>query len=274
MKKVSLARRLTGFLSFILLLAFLLVCAGALVVTIKSKKDSTGAVEIKGYRLLNVDSDSMAACELTDVSNYEIKSIPLRSLVVVQSVPKDPVEADAWYSQLKVGDVLTFQYVYHDRIIITHRIVSIEPDTEYGGYIIRLEGDNKLSEDGQLTQEIRTGDVNSLNYVMGKVVRQNFLIGFFISVLKEPIGVVLAIIVPCFVFILIEIIKVVNRSHDESNQKVTEMAEAERMAAMRRQDQKDRALYGTLIGFGVISLLGNWMTARNNNRNSYPRRRR
>ena len=89
MKKTSFGSRMLGFLSFILLLAFLITCALALVVTIKSKKDSTGAVEIKGHRLLNVDSDSMAACELTDVSNYEIKSIPLRSLIVVESVPKN-----------------------------------------------------------------------------------------------------------------------------------------------------------------------------------------
>ena len=170
--------------------------------------------------------------------------------------------------------MLTFQYVYHDRIIITHRIVSIEPDPEYGGYIIRLEGDNKLSEDGQLTQEIRTGDTNSLNYVLGKVVRQNFMFGFFISVLKEPIGVVLAIIVPCFLFILIEIFKVVNRSHAAQSQKVTEVAEAERMAAMQRQGAKDRALFGALIGLGALSVIGNWMTANRFNRNSNSRRRR
>ena len=261
MKKRSVFKCVMSVVSFLLLIAFLAACTFALVITIQAKKDSTGSVEIQGYRLMNVDSDSMASCEETDVSGYEIKSIPLRSMIVIESVPKDAAAADAWYASLKVGDVLTFQYVYHDQLIITHRITSIMPDEENGGYTIYLAGDNKESASAQLTQVIHTADSSSLNYVIGKVVKQNFLFGFFISILKEPIGVVLAIIVPCFLFILIEIVKVVNLSHAEQSEKAARMAEAEKQAALRRQRQRDGKLLGTVIGIGALSLFGNWLTA-------------
>lgn len=259
-------------ISFLLLLAFLAACALALIITIRAKKDSTGSVEIRGYRLMNVESDSMAQCDQTDVSGYEIKSIPLRSMIVIESVPEDAAAADAWYASLKVGDVLTFQYVYHDQLIITHRITSIAPDGENGGYTIYLAGDNKESTSAQLTQVIHTADSSSLNYVIGKVVKQNFLFGFFISVLKEPIGVVLTIIVPCFLFILIEIVKVVNFSHAEQSEKAAQLAEAEKQAALKRQRQRDGKLLGTVIGIGALSLFGNWLTARRVNNIHYASR--
>ena len=49
----------------------------ALVVSITSKKDSDGTATVFGYQLRFVQSDSMAACALTDVSGYDIKSIPV-----------------------------------------------------------------------------------------------------------------------------------------------------------------------------------------------------
>ena len=39
-------------------------------------------------------------------------------------------EAKAWYADLKVGDVLTFKYVYVRQETITHRIIDIEEKNE------------------------------------------------------------------------------------------------------------------------------------------------
>ena len=50
---------------------------------------------------------------------------------------------------VKVGDVLTFRYVYATQVTITHRITSITEEAN-GEFIIELAGDNKNSEDGQL----------------------------------------------------------------------------------------------------------------------------
>ena len=145
-------KKMSGTLFNVILYVFLAVCVLSVFLTVFSKKDD-GATEVGGYQLRIVASDSMAACELTDVSAFEIKDIPIRTMVFVEVMPDDPTEADVWYRALKVGDVLTFRYVYSTQVTITHRITSIT-EKETGGFIIELAGDNKTSEDGQLKQVI------------------------------------------------------------------------------------------------------------------------
>ncbi|MBE6699527.1 MAG: hypothetical protein E7584_04740 [Ruminococcaceae bacterium] len=192
----------------IIIYIFLAICVFSVLVTVLSKKDSDGAAEIFGYQMRVVTSDSMAECEHTDVSAYKIKDIPKRSLVFVKMMPQSSAEADAFYRSLQAGDVLTFRYVYTTQITITHRITSItEKDT--GGFIIELAGDNKNSKDTQLTQVIDTSVPNNTNYVLGKVVGHSYLLGLVMNVMKQPVGIVLFIILPCFIIILLEVIKIV-----------------------------------------------------------------
>lgn len=190
---------LDAFIIIVAILAFFI-----LIISIVSKKDDDGTASIFGYQMRFVLSDSMGECDLTDVSNYEIKSIPIKSCVIIEEVPKENQEE--WYSNLKVGDVLTFKYVYTKQETITHRIVNIK-EKETGGYIITLEGDNKLSDSSLLTQEIDTSLDNSYNYVIGKVVGVNYILGLLIYALKNPIGIVLIIIIPCVIIIIFEVIK-------------------------------------------------------------------
>lgn len=231
----------------VLLYLFLAVCVFALVLTISSKKDVDGAAEIFGYQMRVITSDSMAKCELTDVSNYKIKSIPLRSLIFVKRMPQDEREADDWYRSLKVGDVLTFRYVYTNQVTITHRITSIT-EKETGGFLIELAGDNKNSDSGQLIQTIDTSIDNNTNYVIGKVTGQFFLLGFIISLLKTPLGMIFIVIVPCFIIILLEVLKIVGaysaerkkREQEETQKKDTELAELRRrLAQLENQNREE-----------------------------------
>ena len=192
-----------------LLYAFLLICILSVFLTVSSKKEADGAVEVLGYQMRIVTSESMAKSEYTDVSTYRIKDIPLRSMVFVKVMPDDPAEADEFYRSLKVGDVLTFRYVYATQVTITHRIIAItEKDT--GGFVIELAGDNKSAEGGDLTQIIDTSIPNNTNYVIGKVTFQAKLFGAAMSFLMQPIGIVLLIILPCFVIIMLEVLKIAN----------------------------------------------------------------
>ena len=192
----------------VLLYIFIAICIVVLIATVLAKNNSDGAVEIFGYQMRIVTSNSMSECEYTDVSGYEIGDIPLRSMVFIKTAPDDEAELDEWYRALKVGDVLTFRYVYTTRVTITHRITSItERDT--GGFIIELAGDNKSSEFGQMSQVIDTSVPNNTNYVIGKVTGQAYLFGVIMSFLMSPLGIILAIMVPCFVIILLEILKIV-----------------------------------------------------------------
>ena len=203
--KIKKIGKITLSVLFYLFLAF---CVFAVFLTVFSKRGSDGAAEILGYQMRVVTSDSMAKSEYTDVSSYRIKDIPIRSMIFIKCIPEDSAKADDFYRDLQVGDVLTFRYVYTTQVTITHRITSItEKDT--GGFLIELAGDNKNSEDANLTQVIDTSVPNNTNYVIGKVVGSSYLLGSFMNFLKQPAGIVLCIIVPCFIIIMLEVIKIV-----------------------------------------------------------------
>ena len=202
-------KKVTGIAFNCLLYIFLSISIFSVILTVMSRKNSDGSAEMFGYQMRIVTTDSMAECKLTDVSKYKIKSIPVRSMIFVKTVPSDEAEADAWYSRLKVGDVLTFRYVYVNQVTITHRITSIT-EKAGGGYVIELAGDNKNSDSNQLYQTIDTSISDSPNYVIGKVTGQSIALGFITSLTKTPFGIILIISVPCFIVILLEIIKIVS----------------------------------------------------------------
>ena len=221
----------------VLLYIFLAICIFAVFVTVLSKRDSDGAAEVFGYQIRVVTSDSMSESEFTDVAAYKIKDIPIRSMVFVKVMPDDPAKADEFYRSLKVGDVLTFRYVY------TTQVTSItEKDT--GGFIIELAGDNKNSEDGQLVQVIDTSIPNNTNYVIGKVTGQAYLLGLLMSFLMQPVGIILLIIVPCFIIILLEVLKIAKvlgadkkkREQEEKQKKDDELEELRsKLAALEKE---------------------------------------
>ena len=207
----------------VLLYIFLAICIFAVFITVTAKRDIDGAAEIFGYQVRVVTSESMAECELTDVSEYDIKSIPIRSMVFVQVMPdalEDPDAANEWYRSLKEGDVLTFRYVVTTKQeTITHRITNIE-EKKTGGFIIELAGDNKTSEDGQLTQVIDTSIPNNTDYVIGKVVGQSYPLGFVMSYM-DPYGIIIVIVV-CAIIIMMEIVKIVKMLSGDRKKKAQE----------------------------------------------------
>ena len=222
----------------ILLYVFLAICIFLVFITVLSKRGTDGTAEIFGYQMRVVTSDSMSKCEHTDVSDFQIKDIPIRSMVFVKVMPDDPTKTDEWYRSLQVGDVLTFRYVYATQVTITHRITSIT-EKETGGFVIELAGDNKNSDNGQLYQTIDTSIPNNTNYVIGKVTGQAYLLGVIMSFLMMPVGIVCVIIVPCFIIILIEVAKIVKtltsdkkkREQEEKAQKDKELEELRRKLA-------------------------------------------
>ena len=189
-----------------ILYLFLALCVFSVILTLLSNKSPDGAAEIFGYQMRIVTSNSMEECEFTDVSQYDIKDIPVRSMVFVDTVPKDQKEAEEWYASLKVGDVLTFRYVYTSQITITHRITSITP--KEGGYIIELAGDNRNANASQLYQTIDTSKTNSTNYIIGRVTGTTYILGVIMSLLTTSIGLICSVIIPCFIIILLEISKI------------------------------------------------------------------
>ncbi|MBQ7292316.1 MAG: hypothetical protein IJW79_01105 [Clostridia bacterium] len=217
------AKKIISIVSNILLYLFLAICIFSVFVTVFSKRDSDGAAEVFGYQMRVVTTDSMAKCELTDVSDFRIKSLPVGTLLFIKTMPEDEAKADEWYSKVEEGDVLTFKYVYDRQVVITHRVTDVD-QKDGGGYIIKLEGDNKNSNSDQLTQVIDTSIKGSTNYVIGEVVAKSFLLGFVINLLKSPIGIIFILIVPCLIIIFLEIIKIIGVFSADKKQKEEEAA--------------------------------------------------
>lgn len=245
----GIAKKIFKIVSNVLLYLFLAIAVLCVIFTLVAGRDSDGAANLFGYQMRIVTTDSMAACDQTDVSSFDIKSIPSRSLVFVEKVPESAEAAKAWYSSLKVGDVLTFRYVYTTQVTITHRITSITPKGE--GYVIELEGDNKSADSESMTQVIDTTEQNSPNYVIGKVVGHSYFFGFLLSLLRQPIGIVLLVIVPCFIIILLEVIRIVGvvngdrkqREQEEKKQKDMEIELLkERLAALEQTQNESTAI--------------------------------
>lgn len=232
----------------VLVYIFLAICIFSVFITVLSKRDDDGAAEIFGYQMRVVTSSSMEKCELTDVSKFEIKDIPVRSMIFVKVVPDDHAEADKFYSSLKVGDVLTFRYVIQGRqVTITHRITAIT-EKETGGFIIKLAGDNKNSDEGQLEQIIDTSISGSTDYVIGKVMGQFYPLGLVMSFLMQPVGIILLIILPCAIIILMEVLKIIKvfaaekkaQEEEEKAQKDNELEELRRRLAELEQVKVDQ----------------------------------
>lgn len=231
----------------IIMYLFMIVCMFGIIIAIFSKKDVDNTAILFGHQMRVVETPSMEECELTDVSKYDIKSLPVKTLIFIEVVPEDEQKKEKWYADLEIGDVLTFKYLYIRQETITHRIIDIiKKDT--GGYLIYLEGDNKDSEEGVLTQIIDTSVSESPNYVVGKVVGQSYPLGLLIYALKSPIGLIFIILIPCAVIIIFEIIKIINvfsaekKAKEKENQQkqLDELEELKKKIAQLESEKENK----------------------------------
>ncbi len=200
----------------VILYSFIILAILFLYVVIKSKKNND-VVSIMNHQIRIVTSESMEKGS-KETNQYKIKSLPLKSMIIIEQV--DNNHEYEWYQSLKVGDVLTFKYVYIKQETITHRIINIQEVDN--GFIITLQGDNQDIESNTSSQTIDTRDINSPNYIIGKVVYKNVLLGKIIYILKQPIGIGCLIILPSFIIIILEIIKIINIINEKKKKETEE----------------------------------------------------
>lgn len=223
----------------VLTYVFLALCIVAIFLTISAKKSGDG-LTILGKQFRLVVSESMEKSEFTDVSDFEIKDIPLGSLVFVEVVPEDETQKAKWYDGLKEGDVLTFRYTYTTQITITHRIVDIR-DNGKGGYFIDLKGDNKTSSTSSTLEQTIDTSEDGLNYIIGKVTGQSLFLGQIITTLQTPLGMILIVILPCLAIIAYDLIKIIMLFTENKKKKAEEertRLENERAIAMDESERQ------------------------------------
>ena len=224
-KDKSKAKRVLSIIGNVFLWLFLALCLVMLIFSIVAKRSDDGAVNIFGHEMRLVLSGSMERNDETDVSGFDIKDIPTKSLVITEVVPEDDEEANEWYGKLKVGDVLTFRYLTTSQETITHRITAIEKLTY--GYMITLRGDNVTQDEtGQVIYTDDRMNPQPANHVLGKVVHVSVVLGNIIYILQQPIGIALVIIVPAAIIIIFQIVRIVTVIGGEKRKK-TEAKQAE-----------------------------------------------
>ena len=249
MEEKQLLKKAAKITANVLLYIFIALCLVGVILSITSKKNGDGALTLFGMQMRIVLSPSMEKCDATDVSDFDIKDIPVKSMVFIETVPENEAEAEKWYDDLEEGDVLTFKYVYASQETITHRITKIE-EKKSGGYIIYLEGDNKNADSDVLSQVIDTSEKSSPNYVIGKVVSQSYVLGLFVSFLRSPIGLVFIVIVPCLAIVVSEVYRIYRIVKDDKNKEAAEERERQqneiedlrrRLAELEREkSEKDK----------------------------------
>lgn len=230
------ANKVLGIILNVVLYLFMALCVVTLLVSTLSKK-SDGAVTLFGKMQMRiVVSPSMEKSDATDVSQYEIRSIPVKSMVFIRTVPEDEQGRKEFFDDLQVGDVLTFRYVYTQQETITHRLVDKQKNGD--GYFLYLKGDNVAEGASADTQVIDTTDAFGVNYVIGKVTGQSRVLGFIVYALQQPLGMALIVIVPCAAIAVAEAIKIGNVLAARKRERV----EAENKRVLEQSEAREREI--------------------------------
>ena len=122
-------------------------------------------------------------------AGYEISNIPAGSLVFIEKV-----HGGDFYSSLKVGDILTFDYIHpvsRNVISVTHRIIDIKETS--GVYTYTMKGDAVDGSAGASVQ-IVTSDSGD---IVGKVVGVSHSLGVLVSFFTSSSGKIATIAAIC-----------------------------------------------------------------------------
>lgn len=136
--------------------------------------------------------------------DYPIKTIPAGSMVIIHRVPAD---SQSFYSSLKVGDVLTFDYVHpvsKESMVVTHRIIDISESA--GVYTYTLKGDS-------IADDPTNGSVQTVTSasgdVIGKVVGVSHWLGVLAVFMSTWTGKLCLVLIPCIILIVSEVRNIV-----------------------------------------------------------------
>ena len=180
--------------------------------------------KIGNSQFLVVVSSSMDG----EQQDYDIKTIPVKSLVKVELISKG--KENEFYSSLKKGDVLTFNYLSYDNETITHRIVKDPVLMDDGIYSFTLRGDAVGENSTQtLYSDGRTGEI------LGKVTFVSLPLGQIYFFITSKVGTLVLVALPCAAICIIEITKIIYMVSENKRKQKEEKIKQE-------QDEKDKEI--------------------------------
>ena len=151
---------------------------------------------------------------------YDIETIPVKSMVFISEVPTTEPARSHFYQSLEVGDVLTFDYTHpvsHEHMVVTHRIVDIQ--SSGAGYTFTLAGDSIRDDPTNFSTQTVTswsGDV------IGEVTGVAPWLGALTVFISTTTGKVVLVLIPCIILIASETRNIVRmlRGKDDGEQTV------------------------------------------------------
>ena len=156
---------------------------------------------------------------------YPIKTVPIKSMVVIHDVPSDESEKNAFYASLNVGDILTFYYnnpVSGERMVVTHRIIDIDQTSDSSGnivYTFTMKGDSVDDDPTNGATQTITSDSGD---VIGEVVGVSQVLGNIIIFLSSWFGKFVLIVGVCTMIIITQLqslYKTLKNKDDEQESK-------------------------------------------------------
>ncbi len=212
--------KLIGNIIFYTVFAFFFILA-CFSITTRFTKGRFGSSQF-----LVVISSSM---EGEEKKEYDIKSIPVKSLIKVDLIKEG--KENEFYTSLKKGDVLTFNYIPLNNTTITHRIISDPVVLDNGVIKYELKGDAVDGDENiqTLYSDGRTGEI------LGKVSFVSLPLGQIYFFITSKVGTLVLVILPSAAICIFEISKIIYViSENKRNKK--EIKEKE------ERDKKDKEI--------------------------------
>ncbi len=166
---------------------------------------------------------------------YDIKTIPIKSLVKVSLIEEG--KETEFYSSLKKGDVLTFNYLALNNATITHRIISDPVVLDDGTFKYELKGD---AVDGNEMQTLYSDGRNG--EILGKVTFVSLPLGQMYFFISSKVGTLCLVVLPSTAIVLFEICKIIFMVSENSKKKSEEKSRKEKEEKDKEIEELKRQL--------------------------------
>lgn len=163
---------------------------------------------------LIIVSDSMTIGYYTTDPDYD-GAFNKNDLIIIKKIDG---------AKLEVGDIAT--YIAEDGSVITHRVIR-KTTNEKNEVRYTMKGDNSPSEDPDLVTP---------EQIQGVYVKRLAGLGGFAMKLKEPIGIILLVLIPAAIFFVVYFIQkqIENKKNEENKTQLeAELEELRREKAAR-----------------------------------------
>ena len=190
--KQSPFKKILSILSSILIWAVILLASVFVFITLSTTEE--GIPNVLGYTLFTVKSDSMKG---TTKENFN-----KGDMIAGKAVSQEQIRS------LKEGDIITFWDFAQDesgeyaKILNTHRIIGINNKDDLRNITFTTKGDNNPEQD---KEPVKANDI---------IARFQFKFfipgtGLALDFLKEPLGFMLCLVIPVFLFFLWRLYKLI-----------------------------------------------------------------